>query len=321
MARNTVQFQKGMSDAQFIENFGTEEQCQGAVFSWRWPNGFKCPTCQGEVYSEIKSRHLYQCSQCRRQVSLTAGTIFHASKLPLSQWFRAMYHLSQCKNGISALELSRRLGVAYNTAWMLHHKLMQVMIERDASKPLDGPVHLDDAYIGGARSDGTTGRGASGKTPFLAAVQIAADGKPHRLKFSRVADFSQHSIRTWAKAHLTPGCLVHSDGWPGFAALAAAGHVHHVTRTSAVLTGQTRKRAADNPTFRWLNTLLGNLKTSLRGTFHAVAPRYVPRYLAQAQYRFNRRYALDQLLTRLANAAIQTKPNPYRTLVKADYPA
>ena len=158
-----------------------------------------------------------------------------------------MYHLSQCKNGISALELSRRLGVAYNTAWMLHHKLMQVMIERDARTPLDGPVHLDDSYVGGARSDGTTGRGASGKTPFLAAVQIAADGKPHRLKFSRVADFSRQSIRQWAERHLVPGCVVHSDGWPGFAALAAAGHVHHVTRTSAVYTGQTRKRAADNP--------------------------------------------------------------------------
>ena len=321
MAKNKVQFQKGMSERQFVERFGTEEQCRDAVFSWRWPSGFKCPRCQGEVYSEIKSRRLYQCSSCRRQVSLTAGTIFHASKLPLTDWFRAMYHISQCKNGIAALELSRRLGVAYNTAWMLHHKLMQVMIERDARTPLDGPVHLDDSYIGGARSDGTTGRGASGKTPFLAAVQIAADGKPHRLKFSRVADLSQRSIRKWAQRHLVPGCLVHSDGWPGFAALAAAGHVHQVTRTSAVLTGQTRKRAADNPTFRWLNTLLGNLKTSLRGTFHAIAPRYVPRYLAQAQYRFNRRYSLEQILPRLANAAIQTAPSPYRTLVKAEFPA
>jgi hypothetical protein len=114
---------------------------------------------------------------------------------------------------------------------------------------------------------------------------------------------------------------VHSDGWPGFAVLAADGHVHRVTRTSAVLTGQTRKRAADNPTFRWLNTLLGNLKTSLRGTFHAIAPRYVPRYLAQAQYRFNRRCTLEQILPRLVNAAIQTAPAPYRTLVKAELPA
>lgn len=321
MAKNKVQFQKGMSERQFVELFGTEEQCRSVLFSWRWPSGFKCPKCQGDVYSEIKSRRLFQCSTCRRQVSLTAGSIFHASKLPLTQWFRAMYHLSQCKNGISALELSRRLGVAYNTAWMLHHKLMQVMIERDARTPLDGPVHLDDSYIGGARSDGTTGRGASGKTPFLAAVQIAADGKPHRLKFSRVADFSRPAIRQWAERHLVPGCVVHSDGWPGFTALAAAGHVHHVTRTSAIYTGQTRKRAADNPTFRWLNTLLGNLKTSLRGTFHAIAPRYVPRYLAQAQYRFNRRYRLDQILPRLANAAVRATPCPYRSLVKAEFHA
>lgn len=321
MAKNKVQFQKGMSEHQFAERFGTEEQCRAALFSWRWPNGFECPRCRGEVYSEITSRRLYQCAACRRQVSLTAGTIFHASKLPLTQWFRAMYHLGQCKNGISALELSRRLGVAYNTAWMLHHKLMQVMVQREERTPLDGHVHLDDAYIGGARSDGTTGRGASGKTPFLAAVQIAGDGKPHRVKFSRVADFSQKSVRQWAGRHLAPGCRVHSDAWPGFAVLAAAGHAHSVTRTSAAGTGQTRKRAADNPTFRWLNTVLGNLKTSLRGTFHAIAAHYVPRYLAQAQYRFNRRYDLDAILPRLANAAIQTQPWPLHQLTKAEPPA
>jgi hypothetical protein len=161
-------------------------------------------------------------------------------------------------------------------------------------------VQLDDAYIGGARSAG---------------------GKPHRVKFSAVADLSRQAIRHWAERHLVAGCVVHSDGWPGFAALAAAGHVHRVTRTSAVYTGQTRKRHADNPTFRWVNTVLGNLKSSLRGTFHAVAPRYVPRYLAQAQYRFNRRYHLDQILPRLANAAIKTTPSPYHHLVKTEFPA
>jgi transposase-like protein len=319
MAKNRVQFQKGMSEAEFLYLYGTEDQCRAALLVWRWPNGFKCPVCGGEVCSEITSRRLYQCSDCRRQVSLTAGTIFHASKLPLTQWFRAMYHLGQCKNGISALELSRRLGVAYNTAWMLHHKLMQVMVEREDATPLAGAVHVDDAYVGGARSDGTTGRGASGKTPLLAAVQVTPEGKPHRLKFSRVADFSGASVRRWAERHLAPDCVVHSDGWPGFAAFAAAGHPHHVTRTSAAITGQTRKQAAGNPTFRWINTLLGNLKTSLRGTFHAIAPRYVPRYLAQAQYRFNRRYHLDQILPRLANTALKTKPCPHRTLVQAEF--
>jgi len=320
VAKNRVQFQKGMSERSFNELFGSEEQCRSALVAWRWPDGFECPKCRGRVYSEIASRRLYQCSDCRYQGSLTAGTIFHATKLPLVLWFRAMYHLAQCKNGISALELSRRLGVAYNTAWMLHHKLMQVMVERESETPLSGVVHLDDAYVGGARSDGTTGRGASGKTPLLAAVEVTAGGKPHRVKFSRVADLSGRAVRDWAERHLTPGCTVHSDGWPGFAVLAEAGHPHRVTRTSAAVIGQTRKRAADNPTFRALNTLLGNLKTSLRGTFHAIAPRYVPRYLAQAQYRFNRRYHLDHILHRLANAALQTDPHPLHRLVEADFP-
>ena len=94
----------------------------------------------------------YQCTSCRRQTSLIAGTIFASTKVPLRTWFRAMYHLTQSKGGISSLELGRRLGVTQNTAWKLKHKLMQVMMERDAGKRLTGRVEIDDTYLGGERS-------------------------------------------------------------------------------------------------------------------------------------------------------------------------
>src|SRR5215831_6077869 len=119
MARNKVQFQKGLSEAQFAVLYGTEDQCREAVMRWRWPSGFVCPVCAGKQHSLVKTRALYQCTACRRQTSLIAGTIFAATKAPLCTWFRAMYHLTQSKGGISSIELGRRLGVTQTTAWKI----------------------------------------------------------------------------------------------------------------------------------------------------------------------------------------------------------
>ena len=100
------------------------------------------------------TRDLFQCTACRRQTSPVAGTLFASTKLPLRTWFRAMHHLTQSKQGISSIELGRRLGVAQTTAWTVKHRLAQVMLERDATKPLTGRVEIDDAYPGGERSGG-----------------------------------------------------------------------------------------------------------------------------------------------------------------------
>ena len=159
MARNKVQFQKGLSEAQFAVLYGTEDQCREAVMRWRWPSGFVCPVCAGEHHSLVKTRALYQCTACRRQTSVIAGTIFAATKVPLCTWFRAMYHLTQSKGGISSIELGRRLGVTQTTAWKIKHKLMQAMMERDATKRLTGRIEIDDAYLGGERNGGKRGRG------------------------------------------------------------------------------------------------------------------------------------------------------------------
>ena len=168
MARNNVQFQKGMSEAQFDGLYGTEALCHDALVRWRWPEGFECPDCNGRKHCVVKrnARILYQCNVCRKQTSVTAGTIFASRKLPLRLWFKAMYLMTQSKKGVSSIELGRRLGVTQTTAWTLKHKLAQVMIERNAAKRLKGDVQMDDAYIGGRRS-GTSGRGAAGKTPFV----------------------------------------------------------------------------------------------------------------------------------------------------------
>jgi transposase-like protein len=110
VARAVVRFQKGLSEAAFEPQSGTEAQCQAIVVTSRWPHGFECPACGGGQYSLVTIRDLYQCTRCRRQTSPIAGAIFASTYLPLRRWFRAIYHLTQTEQGISSSELGRRLG-------------------------------------------------------------------------------------------------------------------------------------------------------------------------------------------------------------------
>ena len=167
MPKNKVQFQKGQSLPEFLARYGTVALCEQAVSAARWPKGLRCPSCGYHKSCQLRQRKLWQCIRCKQQVSLTAGTLLDNTKLPLAGWFLAIYLLSQSKNGISATDLKRQLGVSYNTAWMLKHTLMQTMRERDDRRPLRGIVEFDDVYLGGETSGGKRGRGAERKTPFV----------------------------------------------------------------------------------------------------------------------------------------------------------
>src|SRR5918912_1419721 len=173
---------KGLSEAEFRERFGTEEACREALFRMRWRGGLTCPACGHRGFCQLKTRRLFQCNRCKRQVRLTAGTVFQDTKLPLTTWFAAIYHLTQSKNGISSIELGRRLGVKQGTAWLMKHKLMRAMATREAAKPkLSGRVEVDDAYLGGERSGGKRGRGAAGKQRGQRRPVLLAGGREGRL--------------------------------------------------------------------------------------------------------------------------------------------
>jgi ribosomal protein L37AE/L43A len=158
--------------AEFMQRYGSEEQCEAALIESRWPSGFACPACGFGQCSSFRrqGRRYFQCTACRHQCSVISGTIFEATKLGLSRWFLAMHLLTQAKNNVAALELMRHLGVCYKTAWLIKHKLMEVMRVREDGRQLDGRVEIDDAYLGGERSGGKTGRGSENKVPFVAAV-------------------------------------------------------------------------------------------------------------------------------------------------------
>lgn len=314
MAMNRIQFQPGLSMPEFLKGYGTEIQCEQALEAVRWPKGFSCPRCHGSAHYVVRDgvRKVFQCQSCRHQASLIAGTVFQGSKLPLTTWFLAIYLISQAKTGLSALALKRQLGVSYPTAWLMHHKLMQAMATREERYVLDGKVQVDDAYLGGERTGGKVGRGSENKVAFVAAVSLTDDDRPLRVRLTPVSGFTLKAISAWAKDHLAPGSAVFSDGLACFGAVTEAGCSHQAT----VIAGRKPKEV---PEFRWINTVLGNLKTSLSGCYHSFDFRkYAARYLAAFCYRFNRRFDLKTLHQRLLIAAATTTPHPLRQIRVAD---
>lgn len=312
MAINQVQMQPGLSLAEFIQHYGTEAQCEQALAASRWPRGFACPACRCRLHTTFQrgGRGHWQCQRCHHQTSVTAGTIFDSTKLSLTVWFLAMHLLTQAKNNVSALELMRQLGVSWRTAWRIKHKLMQVMAERESKRQLSGRVEIDDAYLGGERTGkpGQRGRGSPNKIPFVMAVSITDDRKPHQVVI-RCMPFTSEAVRDWANESLSAETQAVSDGLAAFRALRAEINSH-----LAIVTGSGRA-SAEHPEFRWVNILLGNLKNALTGTYHAFKfVKYAPRYLADFQYRFNRRYNLRSILPRLLRAAATTKPWTERQL-------
>lgn len=312
MSRNKVQFQKGMSLSDFLVSYGTEVQCEQALFAWRWPQGFVCPECGHNGHCEL-GRGLYQCYRCRRQTSLTAGTLFAGTKLPLTKWLLGIYLVTQSKNGISALEMSRQLGICYNSAWLMKHKLMQAMLEREQGRLLEGVIQMDDAYWGGRRRGYKRGRGTRGKTPFVAAVATdPSSGKPLTMRMDRVKGFRSREIGRWSHKHLQAGAHVRSDGLACFAAVQKAGCTHEALVTSGPKGRQHRKA------FVWVDTMLGNIKNAMHGTYRAIRAKHLPRYLAEFTYRFNRRFDLAGMIGRLGTAAALTPPMPYRFVKLAE---
>ena len=310
MPKNIIQFQKGISLHDFLQQYGSEEQCRSALYHLRWPSGYVCPECGNTTGCEIHQRKVFQCHRCHHQTSLTAGTIFHGTKLPLTKWFLAVYLLTQRKKSISALQLSREIGVNYDTAWKLKHKLMQVMLERSQEKSLNGVIEIDDAYLGGEKA-GKRGRGSRNKVPFVAAVETQ-DGYPMKIQLRRIAGFRKASIKRYAQDNIAPGAIVYSDGLHCFRAFDESGY-HHIP----IVSGGGRPGAYQS-TFKWVNTVLGNVKNSLTGTFHAVREKHAPRYLAEFEYRFNRRFDLAAMIDRLLFVSLRTPPMPYRLLKMAE---
>ncbi len=313
MPQNKIQFQHGMSLSELINRYGTEEKCEAALQKARWPTGFVCPACGQREHSRfLADGHWYwQCSHCRTQTTVRSGTLFHASRLSLTQWFQAIYLVTQNKNNLSTLSLKRHLGVAYSTAWRVKHKLLEAMRQRESRRLLRGVVFADDAVLGGEQA-GKPGRGSENKAPFMAAVELDDNGFPQHVRFDPIADYKGDTYAAWAKRALHPDSHLVTDGCASFNAAGAQVAAH-----GAIIVGN--KKSSDLEPFRWVNTFISNAKTAITGTYHHFDfDKYRHRYLAEAQYRVNRRFDLASLVGRLVHACANTTPCPERWLRLAE---
>ena len=314
MTMNRVQFQPGLSMAEFLGRCGSDDKCEAALIESHWPAGFACPACGcGHSSSFRRQGRLYfQCTACRHQRSVIAGTIFEATNLGLARWFLAMHLLTQSKNNAAALELMRHLRVCYKTTWLSKHKLMEVMRVRADDQLLDGRVEIDDAYLGFERSGGKPGRGSENKVPFVAAVQTTPNGQPQFVCL-RQQPFTHEEAAEFAARSIAPSATVVSDCMWCFGAVQMVGAEHE-----RIVTGGGK--ASTKPSqFKAVNTFPGNPNRSLGGTYHAFDfAKYAHRYLAEAQYRFNRRFNLRSILFRLLRAACISAPAPARFIRAAE---
>ena len=278
-------------------------------FNGDGPMGFCARTVATTDAANSTARKLQQCNRCHRQTSITAGTIFDSTKLPLTVWFQAIYLMTQ--------DQERGLGdeAAPPSGYLLQRRVAhqtQADAGDDGARPRAPAQRVDPSSttpisvaseVGGKR-----GRGAPGKTPFVAAVQTNEQGHPLRMKLTVVEGFRLTEIAAWAQLHLGKGTRVVSDGLACFHGVTAAGCVHE-----PVVVGSGRA-AVERPEFRWVNTILGNIKNALRGTYHAIRPKYAQRYLSEFEYRFNRRFDLPDIIPRLVYVALRTPPMPERLL-------
>ena len=185
------------------------------------------------------------------------------------------------------------------------------MKERDDLHPLSGLVLIYDAYCGGKKRDGKRGRGASGKTPFVAAIQLSKEKHPLFIKFNKVAGFTKTEIAAWSSKHLVCDSYVVSDGLNCFPGVEDAKSNHLAIPTN-------KNKDLSRSIFQWLNTVIGNIKTAIRGVYHSISDKHVPRYLAEYCYRFNRRFNLGDMLESLLKHSVITPPMPKRLLKLAE---
>ena len=279
------------------ERYGTETACAAALAKIRWPKGFMCPKCSHERAYYISKRKVYECSACHYQVSVTAGTLFHSTNVPLVKWFWAIYLVASDKGGISATRLAKHIGVSWLTARRMLQKIRVAMGRRDSIYRLDDLIELDDTYVGGKRSGGKRGRGAGGKKPVLVAVENKGK-KAGFMAMEAVATISGETVRKFLERRLKRGQSVRTDALPALNAVNDT-QEHQKKITPA-------KEAAN--WLPWVHIVIGNLKKFLNGTYHGVSAKYLQEYLDEFCYRFNRRFWEFELPYRLLNACLSHLP-------------
>ena len=293
---------KGLTDAEFERQYGTEEQCFAALLATRHAAGMVCPAC-GNTRIYVSGRRI-GCTRCNSRWSVTAGTVLAGTKLPLATWFRAMHAMTSTKQSVSAVELSRRLGVSYPTGWYIEKRLRHAMNQREGRYVLGGPdnaggppavVEADDVYLGGERNEGS---GPAGKTPVIAAAERLSNGHMGRVAMKVVARFSCDAVAAFRDLRLAGDAHVHTDGLPAFNAFGKAGRSHQRS-----ITGSKRPSRVRATPFYVLNTAIANPSTAIKATHKTISAKHTDDYLGAFCWTTNRRRNMTAMVPALCRAA------------------
>jgi transposase-like protein len=288
---------------EFERRFASDADCRAYLEQLRWPKGFQCPACAAREGWRM-GNGLWLCRQCRRQVSVKAGTIFQDSRLPLTLWFRAIWYVTSQKNGASAKNIQRILGLgSYQTAWTWLQKLRRAMV-RPGREPLQGIVEVDETFIG-AVGDGHPGRGGK-KALVVIAAEVQGQGIG-RIRLRQIPNASTGTLRGFIEDSVALGSVLRTDGWKGYEPIGRCGYHRQIQLANA-----------QQEVLPHVHQVASLVKRWLLGTHQgAVRPEHLAYYLDEFTFRFNRRTSASRgkLFYRLVEQAVQVAPHPYRQLI------
>ena len=301
--------------AEFVSVFADEASCAALLRRWKYgEDRFRCPRCAGTHAWFLPSRRLDECASCHQQVSLTSGTVMHGTRKPLRLWFLAMYLFVSSKQGMSALELQRELGLrTYKTAWSWLHKLRNAVIMRPTA-PLSRAVEIDETWEGGLRR-GEPGRPKVCDRSALVMGAVEVSGHKRRIgrvRLASVADGSARTVKAFLQEHVERGAVLFTDDWRSYRVPAKElGHVHRPTNVSK----STERAHEILPAVHRVFSLLHRV---LLGTYQGgVRRKYLPCYLAEFEFRFNRRRSARRglLFQRLLTTCVRRTPPVYWEII------
>jgi transposase-like protein len=274
-----------MTLVEINKQFSTDARCRELLNRLRWPNGPECPRCKTKKVSYMPDHGRFWCGECTYQFSVTAGTIFNDSHLPLQTWFIAVLLICEARKGMSANQLKRTIGVSYKTAWYLCHRIRAAMQEAD--KPmLDGTIEMDETYVGGK----TRGLGYRAGKDKEIVIGLRQRGGP--VRFFHTADVKAGTLAEYIKQNISQDFdVLVTDEMASYpfamkrAGFEASQHKTIKHKDKVYVNGDIHTNTVENS--------FSLLKRGIMGSWHKISAKHLPAYLAEMEFRFNRRNSSD----------------------------
>ncbi len=266
------------------EMFSTDEKCRELLKRLRWPEGVKCPRCKADAAPLATAKQLFYCSTCDYQFTVTAGTIFNDSHLPLGKWFVATYLICESRKGHSANQMKRELGVSYKTAWYLCHRIRAAMQEADRPM-LDGTIEMDETFVGGKK------RGIGSRGPYGSdkEVVIGIRKRGGELRFFHASDTSSATLNKYIRENISEDVdVIVTDEHAAYPTAMGGFRGRHKTikhKDKVYVQGEVHTNTVESA--------FSLLKRGIMGTWHRISAKHLPAYLNEMTFRFNRRKSHD----------------------------